>query len=236
MWNQLTADVRETRQVASERYLELLVKALKTLDNEDDETPIEQVCVRVKLSMGALKLHHSKLEHFKKFLDDGETYGSAIQALQKGALREHKRAMLKWMVDDNVKKPTLRVLMREGKKRATMEWLPPNFKCSLNWATNFRFGIESRSKKFVSARLRPFANWLEKKLAEDGNVSNSDARTKYTELWGAPKSQKQWSNFSARMRNRFQLKSSKVKLAGGKWAYFWEQKKEEDDEKQAEQD
>lgn len=231
-----TADVRETRQCASERYLELLVKALCDVDNEEDDTPIEQICVRVKLSVASLKLHHSKIDHFKKFLEDEETYASAVQALQKEALREHRKAMLKWMSDNNIKKPTLRALMREGKKRATMECLPDNFKCSTNWAQNLRYGIESRSKKFLPAKLRPFTTWLEKKLEQDGNVSNSDAKAKYTVLWGAPKSQKQWSNFSARMRNRFQLRSCKVKLANGKWSYFWEIKHDQDDEKEAEEE
>ena len=92
--------------------------------------------------------------------------------------------MLKWMSDNNIKKPTLRALMREGKKRATMEWLPANFKCSTNWAQNLRYGIESRSKKFLPAKLCPFTTWLEKKLEQDGNVSNSDAKAKYTVLWG----------------------------------------------------
>ena len=164
-----TADVRETLQVGSKRYLELLMKALNDVDNEDDDTPMEQICVRVKLSMAALKLHHSKIDHF---------------ALQKEALREHKKSMLKWISDNNVKKPTLRALMREGKKRATMEWLPENFSCSANWAQNLRYGIESRSKKHLPARLLPFTRWLEKKLEEDGNVSNSDAKAKYTGLWG----------------------------------------------------
>ena len=143
-----TADVRETRQCVSERYLELLVKALCDVDNEEDDTPMEQIYVRVKLSVVSLKLHHSKIDHFKKFLEDEETYASAVQTLQKEALREHRKAMLKWMSDNNIKKPTLRALMREGKKRATMECLPDNFKCSTNWAQNLRYGIESCSTGF----------------------------------------------------------------------------------------
>ena len=56
-----TADVRETRQCASERYLELLVNTLCDVDNEEDDTSIEQICVRVKLSVAPLKLYHSKI-------------------------------------------------------------------------------------------------------------------------------------------------------------------------------
>ena len=111
--------------------------------------------------------------------------------------------------------------MREGKKHLGTEWIPNNFTCTKTWAKNLRFRLAPRKEKFLPARLKPFASWLQKQLDEDGNVSNANAKAKYTELFGAPKSQKTWSKFSSAMRKRYGLNSEKVKDVAGKWQYWW---------------
>ena len=78
-----------------------------------------------------------------------------------------------------------------------------------------------RKDKYLPARLKPFASWLKKQLEEDGNVSNADTKAKYTELFGAPKSQKVWSKFSSSIRKRYGLNSERAKDATGKWQYWW---------------
>ena len=79
-----------------------------------------------------------------------------------------------------------------------------------------------RGDKRLPIKLRPFTAWLKRQLNEDGNVSNIEAKQKYTELFGAPKSQKAWSRFSCRIRKRFGLYSVKTKNGNsGKWEYFW---------------
>ena len=85
------------------------------------------------------------------------------------------------------------------------------------------------AEKQTSAKLKPFTSWLKRELDEDGSVSNKDAKAKYTDLFGAPKSQRVWSRFSARMRKRFGLASEKAKNADGQWEYFWSNGSEDRD-------
>ena len=109
-----------------------------------------------------------------------------------------------------------------------IEWLPKGFKCGKTWAKNLRFQMAPRDDKFLPIKLRPFTAWLKKQFDEDGNVSNGEAKGKYTELFGAPKSQKASSRFSSRMRKRFGLHSVKAKNgSSGKWEYFWSLEEEE---------
>ena len=116
--------------------------------------------------------------------------------------------------------------MRQGKKLATLEWFPKDFRCGKTWAKRFRFSLFTRGDKYLPSRLKPYAEWLKKELHKNEPVNNADARAQCTELFGAPKSQKAWSRFSSRMRNRFSVKSAKVKGSDGKWKYFWEKKKQ----------
>ena len=215
------ADTRETKQVSSVRYLELLVKALKKLDDENNEETVQRMCERVEMSVSMFKLHHSRLDHFSDYMEEGETYTKALKFLENEALTTHRNAVIKFFKDHNMDNPSLNYIMREGKKRLGIEWLPKKFACNMSWAKILRFKISPRKDKHLPARLKPFTMWLNKVLAEDGCVSNGDAKDKYTELFGAPKSQTAWSRFSHRMRARYDLKAEKVKSRAGKWEYFW---------------
>ena len=100
------------------------------------------------------------------------------------------------------------------------------------WAQELRSELSPKPKKYLKAKLKPFANWLQHELEKDVHVSNADAKAKYTELYGAPKSQTAWSKFAHRMRKRFGLQSVKVRGANGKWKYFWSKEGEESEDEE----
>ena len=224
-------DVRENRQLASMRYLELLVKALREFDSDESQTSIERICERVEISPEKFKLHHSKLDHFEEHLDDGDTYARAVQVLEFQALRVHRAKVKQFLRENQIKEPSLNNLVRYGKRFLNcVDWLPSNFKVGKTWAQELRCEVSPRKNKYLKAKLKPFANWLQRELEKDSSVSNEDVKAKYTELFGAPKSQSAWSKFARRMRRRFDLQSVQVRGADGRWKYFWSREDEDSDD------
>ena len=217
-------DVRQAKQIASTRYLELLVEVLKDFDKGK---PAEELASKVNLSLTDLRLQHFELEHFENMKESFETYKHALRVLQDKAFRMLKVRIKISLHASGVKKPSIKMIQRLAlRHHKYFTWLPKDFKASKTWAANFRLTLirTDLDDKRVSSNYRKLIKWCQEELEGCGRISNSKAKQKYVDLYGLPpKTQKAWSDITYRLRRILRLKCFTKKI-DSKLEYFWKRR------------
>ena len=217
-------DVRQSKQLAGERYLELLVETLQSMNNGKS---VEELARKVNLTPAEFKLHHSELDHFEEMKEDFETYGHAVRLLQDRAFSRLNKKIETVLQVEKINKPSIKILQLLGTRhRKSIDWIPENFKASRAWAQRLRRRIvptDFRNKR-RPRKFRELLMWCRGELYDDNCISNAEAKKSYEEIYGhPPKTQKAWSHVSKLLRLQLRLKMKIVKKDTGKRCYFWVQ-------------
>ena len=220
-------DLRQARQIYSDKKLEIIIKVLERLNDETDDIPLYKLCRKAGLSESQLKLHHRYAEHF---FQDWGTYGEAVDSLKKKCISKVRKSVIEKLTEMNFtkkKEPPLELILHIAKRMPKCDWMDSNSFTS-TWAKDLRLDFREtkinrkRMKNRQSKKFLLYVDWVQEYFESHDKVSYLTAKEKHREIIGKIKSSRAWNNFSSRVRRRANLNYLKDKSKPkGDLQHYW---------------